>query len=274
MRDTVIGRDEGLSSLGTSVIAATEADLRPCSPVTRLHHMGKSGNLECYFIPAPAGLRADSYRLMTEFLEELVSFFVARRGYYHESFIQMGQARDQQTSHLFSDHAREWIPEMGLGVWPSRPAPRMWKMEDIEDMDPEKGMGTVMHSLFRVTADEKARLNAMSVMLGTGSSLQILSAVENKILLRDLKEAFLGFIQDRVFRIFPWYIPLLERANCGAAPEPFLTIIMRDISLYIRESPEDQGVLILSVQPLTALLAQLGYKQIENDNSPKWTLER
>lgn len=249
-----------------------EDDIRAYIPVASLHFEGRAGGFDCYRIQSPKGLRPDSYDPVRMFLEELVSYFTARLGCGHESFIQIDNTGDRETTHLFADHARSWVPEMGLGVWPHRPAPRLWKPEDLEDMNPASGMPSVLHSLYRVTADANARLNAMTTMAGTGCGLQILSRVDSTILLRDLKEIFLGFIQDRVFRIFPWYVPLLELAAFAQPVEPLTLSVMRGIALYIRESPEDGGILILSAEPLTGIFAQLGYKQMEHETIPTWKL--
>jgi hypothetical protein len=148
----------------------------------------------------------------------------------------------------------------------------MWKMEDMENIESASGTGPMLNSVFRVTAPANARLDAMTTMLGTGCGLQLVSHVESTVLLRGLKELFLGFIQDRVFRIFPWYVPLIEQAALGESMEPFTTSLLSGISLYIRESPEDGGILIVSAQPLAEIFAQFGCKQMEHEMKPTWTL--
>jgi hypothetical protein len=252
---------------------ATETeDIRPYVAVTDLEYQGRAEGLDCYRIPSPSGLRPDSYDRARRFLESLVSYLTTRLGCDHESFVQMGQATDRPTAHLFADHARQWIPEMGLGVWPHRPPPRQWMAEDLEDMDPESGMPTLLYSLYRVTAPGNARLDAMTVMAGTGTGLQIMTRMEGAKLFHDLKDLFLGFIQDRVFRIFPWYVPLLDKAALVEPMNPLTVHAMRGISLYIRESPEDGGILIVSAEPLTEIFTQLGCERIEDGLAPKWKL--
>src|SRR5215475_1110015 len=135
-------------------------DVRNYLPVTDLHFEARSSGFECYFIPAPSGLRPDSYEAVRRFLRELVTYFIARLGCSHESFVQIGQVREQAATHLFAENARRWFPETGLGVWPHLPPPRMRKMEDMEELDPASGMRPLLHSVFRVTADANARLDA------------------------------------------------------------------------------------------------------------------
>ena len=247
-------------------------EVRTYLPVKELSFEGREGGFEYYLIPAPRGLRPDSYDPARAFLQELVAYCTARLGCGHESFIQVGQVREQEATRLFSGHARDWIPEAGLGVWPHRPAPRMWKMEDMENIESASGTGPLLNSVFRVTAHANARLDAMTTMLGTGCGLQLVSHVECAVLLRDLKELFLEFIQDRVFRIFPWYVPLIEKAVLAESMQPFTASVLRGISLYIRESPEDRGILIVSALPLAEIVAQLGCKRMERDMKPTWTL--
>jgi hypothetical protein len=247
-------------------------DIRKYLPVTDLHFEGYSGGLHCYFIPAPQGLRPDSYDSARVLLIELVSYFISRLGCNHESFIQMDQIREQASTNLFSENARHWMPETGLGVWLHRPAPRMLKMEDMENIDSATGTGPLLNSVFRVTADANARLEAMTTMVGTGSGLQIISHLDSTKLLPNMKEVFLSFIHDRVFRIFPWYVPLIGKAVLVEPIEPLTADAMRGIRLYIRESQEDGGILILSIEPLEDVFALLGCKQTGHGHKPKWKL--
>lgn len=145
-------------------------------------------------------------------------------------------------------------------------------MEDMEDIEPGASMPMRLHSVFRITANDNARLDAMTKMAGTGCGLQLVSNAESVVLLRNLKDTFLGFIKDRVFRIFPWYVPLLEKAVLKEPMKQLAVEAMQGISLYIRESPEDGGILIVSAEPLTEIFSQLGCKQTEHGATPKWKL--
>jgi hypothetical protein len=145
-------------------------------------------------------------------------------------------------------------------------------MEDMEDIEPDAGAPMGLHSVFRITPNGNARLDAMTRMAGTGCGLQLVSNVESTVLLQNLKDTFLGFIKDRVFRIFPWYVPLLEKAVLTEPMEQLAVNAMQRISLYIRESPEDGGILIVSAAPLAEIFPQLGCRQIEYGTTPMWKL--
>lgn len=247
-------------------------DIRPFAPVTDLNFQGRGGGFDCYVIPAPRGLRSDSYDPARRFLHKLISWHTVRLGYHHECFLHIGKSTDKDVTRTFSINAGRWIPETGLGVWPNRPAPRMWKLEDLEELDTTSGMPPLLNSLFRVTADVNMRLDAMTIMTGTGCALQLVSRVESQVLLRDLKEIFLNFIEDRIFRIFPWYVPLLDKVMLVEPIAPLVLSVMRGVSLYARESAEDGNILILSAEPLADILPHLGCKQTEQGTIPKWKL--
>jgi hypothetical protein len=253
--------------------AKAAEDIRAYVPVTDLLYEKSVGGFHCYLIPAPTGLRPDSYDPARAFLERLVSYFTARLGCHHESFIPISRGRDPQAMRRFTIHARKWIPETGQGVWPHRPAPRMMTPEDMENIESPASAPSIMNTVFRVTTDANARLDAMTVMTGTGCGLQLVSNVEGTVLLRNLKDLFLGFIEDRVFRILPWYVPLIEKAVLTEPIAQLAVNAMRSISLYIRESPEDGGILIVSVEPLTEIISLLGCEQIEDGLVPRWKLE-
>jgi hypothetical protein len=267
----VTGRVESLIA-EESKLAKSLEDIRAYVPITDLCFEKSVSGFHCYFIPSPTGLRPDSYDRTRAFLEGLVSHFTARLGCHHESFVQVSKGRDPEAMRLFSTNAPKWIPETGLGVWPHRPAPRMMTMEDMGDIESGANAPVLLHSVFRITANGNARLDAMTKMTGTGCGLQLVSDVESAVLLRNMKDIFLGFIKDRVFRIFPWYVPLIEKAVLTEPIEQLAVNAMQSVSLYIRESPEDGGILIVSAEPLAEIFSQLGCKQIEHATTPKWKL--
>lgn len=248
-------------------------DLRPYAPCLTLEQHSSSVLGECYLLQAPLGLRPDSYDAVRSFLDNLVSYFIAHRDCTHESYVALHQVRERGVIELFADHASAWLPEAILGVWTHLPAPQMMTAETLMEADPQSRTGSRIHSLFRVTTGAKACLEAMTTMAGTGTSIQIVSQMDSDKLLRNLKDLFLGFIKERIFRIFPWYIPLLS-ARSLEEPIADLTVqALSDITLYIRESPEDGGILLLAREPLEDVFLQAGCQPIDEMQEIKqWRL--
>lgn len=246
-------------------------DLRMYVPVTRLTLLGKPGGFEHWMVSCPVGARSDSYDALRQFLEALIAHLIRQLGCSHESFIALSRKADRAAAILFAENARHWMPETGLGVWPHRPPLRMMRADDVKDLDPGD-QPQPMHTLFRVTKGDNARLNAMSTMLGTGCGLQVLSRMDGAKLLRTQKDMHLEFIEDRIYRIFPWYVPLLENASLEEPLAQRTMDAMRGITVYIRESIEDGGVLIVSSEPLTEIVEQIGCKRLDYGTDPQWTL--
>ncbi|WP_446743875.1 hypothetical protein [Silvibacterium acidisoli] len=246
-----------------SARAAVERnDLRMYVPVERLVFKGSPTGYEHWFVPCPVGARPDSYDALRQFLEALVLHFTRNLGFSHESFIALSRSADRSASLLLGDNARHWLPQTGLGVWVHRPAPRLLRGSDVEDLDPEN-LPQPMPILLRVQKQGTARLHAMTTMLGTGSGLQLLSRLEEKRLLRTLQEYHLTIITERVYRIFPWYVPLLENASIPEGFPQETLDALQGITLYVRESPEDGGVILLSTEPLRGVFEAVGCTRVD-----------
>ena len=248
-------------------------DMRIYAPCLTLECRCANTLGECYLLTAPLGLRPDSYDGMRLFLTNLISHFVMHKGCAHESYVALHQTKSREIFEQFADHAPAWLPETILGVWTHLPAPRMMTSETLMEMDPRFPAGTRMYTLFRVTTGANACLDAMATMTGTGTGIQIVSQIEAEKLLNNLKELFLDFIEERIFRIFPWYVPLLRMKSLEESITALTEQALTGIALYIRESPEDGGVLILSREPLEEVLLHIGCQRIDlSDAVWQWKL--
>jgi hypothetical protein len=240
-----------------------EEDTCLYAPCRTLECIGANSLGRCYLLAAPLGLRPDSYDSLRRFLSNLVSHFVAYKGCEHESYVALHQAKARMVIELFADHAPVWLPETILGVWTHLPAPRMMTAEALMEMNPESPTSVRMDTLFRVSAGASACLDAMEVMTGTGTGIQIVSRINTEKLLHSLKDLFLDFIKERIFRIFPWYVPLLTMKSLQDPITELTEKAVANISLYIRESPEDGGILILSHERLEEVFLQIGCQPID-----------
>lgn len=249
-------------------------DLRPYAPCLTLELRESSVLGECYLLQAPLGLRPDSYDGVRHFLVNLVSHFITHRGCVHESCVALHQVREREVIELFADHAPAWLPETVLGVWTHLPAPRMMTAETLMEIDPQSRTGSSrIYTLFRVTTGANACLDAMTTMAGTGTGIQIVSQIESDKLLRNLKDLFLSFIKERIFRIFPWYLPLLRMKSLEEPIADLTVQALSGITLYIRESPEDGGIFLLSREPLEEVLLRIGCQLLDSTQEVRqWKL--
>ena len=238
-------------------------DPRLYAPCLTLEYRGLSAVGEYYLLTAPLGLRPDSYDGMRRFLVNLISHFVMHKGCAHESYVALHQTKSREIYELFADHAPAWLPETILGVWMHLPAPRMMTAEALMEIDPGSPAGARMYTLFRVTTGANACLDAMATMTGTGTGIQIVSQIGAEQLLNNLKDLFLDFIKERLYRIFPWYVPLLRLKSLEEPVPAFTEEALTGITLYIRESPEDGGILILSRESLEEVLSHIGCQRTD-----------
>lgn len=126
---------------------------------------------------------------------------------------------------------------------------------------------------FRITTGTSACLDAMEIMAGTGTGIQIVSGIDTEKLLRNLRDLFLDFIKERIFRMFPWYVPLLTVKSLEDPITQLTEQAVTNISLYIRESPEDGGILILSHEGLEEVFLQMGCQSIDlTQDARQWRL--
>ena len=240
----------------------TESTERIYRPPDLIEHRGRFHQFEVYVIPAVFQADPASYEAANTLLEKLIGHFVDEHGCCHEGFIQ-GQFRERASTHLFADSARRWLPEICLGVWPHRQLPHMLTEEDFEDFDPSAAMSIPMYSTYRVMGDAGVKLDAMRTMMGTGSSLQILGTRSSEHLLLNLTQVFLAAITDRAYRIFPLYVPLIELAALQDPVAQLTTECLAGVRLYIRESWEDKGILLISRDPLAEVFEHLGCSRLD-----------
>lgn len=186
-----------------------------------------------------------------------------------EVFIHMAHLRDQDGSgSRFSSKGRSWLPRLGLGVWPDRPAPTIWTREDFDKLAPGKRPRTLRNHVFRISGSLETREEARSSMLGWGSVIEIL-APNAEAFLEKTRELLLPTITDPSFSCFPFYVPLLEKKSLISSPPEKMDSWFCGASLYIRESREDNGILIASALNLAPILKGLGAEP-ENDRQTKW----
>jgi len=106
-----------------------------------------------------------------------------------------------------------------------------------------------MFQVFRISTAQKARIDACSVMLRHGSILEILTS-EGHDYLAKAKPIFMQGIVDRSYTCYPYYVGLIEAKTMANAKLEDLHRWFQGMTVYVRESQEDKGVLIASAVPL------------------------
>lgn len=191
------------------------------------------------------------------FIQRLTDSVVSEWKLSLELFIQYAQLHRGDGATRFSRHARQWMPKMGLGVWPDREPPRYFKREDFEELMPGDSLKPPMYKVFRVTAAD-ARQRACATMLGMGTVLALGTPGDGATLLNKARALLTTHIAPGSIRSFRFYVPLLEGKSFQSANAAKLEEWLCGASIYIRESVEDGGILIAGARSIIPILKGMG----------------
>jgi len=218
-----------------------------------------SAGWECYVLGVPDfPVREQDIAPARTFVAKLCKALQNSLKLVPEIFLQYTQLELGDAAARLSAHGREWMPNVGLGVWPDRAAPCMYQPDDFLSLGIGERPRRIMYQLFHVTADIETRYRALQVMLGTGAVTALLTSESRDLLISRGREVFLPNITDVSFISFDYYIPLLETGTIGVATKSQMDVWCCGASVYIRESPEDRGIVITSGIPLQPFLQALG----------------
>lgn len=169
----------------------------------------------------------------------------------------------------FTSHTTDWHPQSGLGVWPDRPPPELWKLTDLFRMAAGERI-PLMYRVYRTTSGPKANTQAFDLLSGSGMVMVIVHAGPADQLLEHYKATFLPNIKQPNLRIMPFYVPLLDFKSIQDRQPEELRQWLGGAKLYLRESPGENAILLLTDEDLNALLTQAGARK-NGDGS--WSLQ-
>jgi len=232
-------------------------------------------HIEIVSVAAPyhaAQIKVDRFPVVRELpkirvLVESMVRAVASDGRSSDVFLQnqsMNNGRD-----AFNAHISSWQPEIGLGVWPDRPPPELWKMSDLFRMARGERV-PLMYQVIRVKGGPKANSEALDLLLGSGMVEVLIHSGSAEELLAHYKDVFLPNIKQPNLRIMPFYVPLLDVKSLDKRRPEELRSWLGSAHLYVRESPEDDSILIVTDADLESLL-RAGGAHANGDH--QWSIE-
>jgi hypothetical protein len=188
-----------------------------------------------------------------------------------EVLLQFNQIHVENGATLLSERGRSWMPQPGLGVWPDREPPTLWTKEDFEMLPIGARPRPLSYQVFRISGAQSARDEARDVMLGRGSIIEIVVEGPSQDFLKQSKEVLLPKITERAFRSYGLYVPLIDRKSIEASGEGKLANWLAGATAYVRESVEDQGILVISSQPIGPIMERMGGR-FEEKPAPHWQI--
>jgi len=261
----VISRGELLGDATHKLYASTKEEKNSIA----LRPLDAGKPWEAYLLPVSSfpAAKEESSRLIWFF--NRFSTFLGPQHLASEVFVQANELELGDGADRFSQHAPQWVPQTGLGVWPDRKPPEFWNRGDFEKLALGGKPRPLLYQVFRLAALPDARAGARDVMLGIGATIQIMLPGPPAEFFQRTKALLLPPIKEEALRGYPFYVPLLDRKSIDGSDPQRLDEWMCGARVYIRESVEDKAVLIVSKEPLTPFLEQLGGR-FERNPDPVW----
>ncbi len=203
-----------------------------------------------------------------EFVRNVAALLVKREGGFVETFVQFTQLHLGDGAKRLSSRGREWLPRMGLGVWPDRDPPHSWSIEELRDILPGEKVRPLMDIALRVTAPAKQD-EARDAMLGIGTVLQFI-VPDREGFIKAARDLLLPPITDPSYTSFAFYVPLLQGASIRNATAGQLESWMCGARAFLRESPEDEGILLVARGPMDDIVLQSG--AIRTSSQDEWSV--
>jgi hypothetical protein len=182
--------------------------------------------------------------------------------YPHQSaFMQYNQLNLGGAGFRLAEHGKDWMLSWGLGYEPHKPPPTLWTREDFFNLDIAETPRPMMHQLFQITTGDVQIVRAVNELGGIGPLLLTRGPVPTADVLRQGKARFQPLIQDMSLKHFAWYLPLFNLAAFQAANADTMNKWACGLTFYLRENPEDAGVIVASSDPLGPIFSDVGATQ-------------
>jgi len=207
-------------------------------------------NYEAYLLPVSGyPMPQTEFDQTGGFLRVFCNATAQRWSLTSEVFMQLEQLDAAGCREAFQDNAGMWIPQAGLGVWVDRDPPQKWTEAELANIVPGDKLRPIMFQVFRVSTEQKTRVDARCTMLQFGPVLEI-QTPQGEAYLQSSSPIFKEGISDRSFTCFPYYVALMEAKTISNAKPEQLNLWFRGMSVYVRQSFEDKGILIAAAAPL------------------------
>ncbi len=205
-------------------------------------------------------IAADRLDTMRAYFRAFAKVVTQTGSRYSQVFLQTWKLDAQSSGAVLNAHMKQWRPEMGLGVWPDRKPPQSWTEASFVDAAAAKFRGDEpelnVHRLIRLTSPG-IEPEAAEQLRGSGTLVEVFSCYKPEPLLEISRRHALERIADQQYQDEKFYLPLLDMKSVAASRTPEqLGQWLDGMDVYVRESAEDQSILVLSRLPLASLFEQ------------------
>jgi hypothetical protein len=228
---------------------------RILQPKLVIENIEMRSSWRAYLIPLPASPIERSQReVPAAFLSEVVRLLIEEWNLTQQVLLHSWKLHTGDCSQKIQENLKSWNPMPGTGVWPDRTPPGRWTEETFMNasaaMLKKEEAPLSSYQLLHIDGDKPARGHAADTLFGNEIVTQIFSKDAFSELAAKGRSAFLPNITDRDFKHSRFYLPLLEKKTILSAVDEQLSSWLCGAEVYIRESAEDKGVLLVSSREL------------------------
>ncbi len=184
------------------------------------------------------------------------------------AFLQYNQLNRGRAGFLLAERGKDWMPALGLGYEPHKPPPTLWTRDDFINLGIGEMPRPMMYQLFQITTGDGSIEDAINELGGIGPLLITRGPGPITEVLKQGRALFHPLIQEMSLKHFAWYLPLFNLAVLQTANADMLREWACGLTFYLRENPEDRGVVIASPDPLGPIFGAMGAKQ---ETQGAWT---
>jgi hypothetical protein len=172
-----------------------------------------------------------------------------------EAFLQMDRIDFRDDIPLVQANAAI-LGDYGLGYFPHLPPPTTWTKEEFQELFPPAKLRPLFNDVMKVRSDERAIQTIQNLFLGSGAYAQAFCSQPDSFY-RLATATFKPLIADKMMRMFRYYAPQLQRNAVEGASMDAMEQWSCGARLYLRESNEDGGLLVLRRGETEPLLRDL-----------------
>jgi hypothetical protein len=168
--------------------------------------------------------------------------------------IQMWHLHHSDGASVLSKNAQAWMPDFGAGVWLDAPPPRLWTPEDFMNIGPGEMLPPPVLTAIRLRSPQLDYEKAWMQLGGRGCYMEFTVSGDMEAFLQSQAAMYQAWIEEPMIAAQTFFVPLIQAssfekelfASRQKHADPILT--------YVRESVEDEGLLILSREKLEGQL--------------------
>jgi hypothetical protein len=164
--------------------------------------------------------------------------------------IQMWHLHHNDGASVVSRNGRAWMPDFGAGVWLDEPPPRLWTPEDFLNIGPGEMLPPPVLTAIHLAAEQLDHEHAWMQLGGRGCYMEFSVSGSVPAFFETQAALYREWIEEPMIASLPFFVPLIRHSSFGSPLFAGRERHAAPIVTYIRESAEDEGVLILTRENL------------------------